>query len=502
MKSPFLAIVSLVPLLASAILPSNAVPLLPSQERALISLKAAWGNCVVTNTWIPGADCAKWSGIACDDRGMVTQLYISDYSCTGALTEAVGNLTELTQLDLTNNWRIGGGLPKSLSKLQKLESLGISDNIHGRISGGLPESIGKLTRLTFLAFRGTGLAGSIPRGLARLSRVEYLDLDYNRLTGEIPRELSRMAALNTLDLGGNRLTGSVPPTLAKIKGLKRLRLGKNKLSGALPVTVVLAMKSLEELDLHNNRFTASSIAALANHPSLTDINLSWNHITGRVPSQFGQMKKLGALRLAGNRLRGTVPEALLQNLPNLYELDLSFNGLSGEFPWANLKNAPVIEYLNLQRNAFTGAIPADAFQNVHVAVFNISFNLFSGPMPNLGFMGGEEEPPVDVRGNYFWGSPEFIMSNQKVCPEEGQADPDSGDDEYLAALNCLGKSSSCNMKQQRSRAACSNYCGTSTTNGPCSGHGVCVPAGGAVFKCRCASGYKAVGGKPHECVKA
>ncbi|GJP38496.1 hypothetical protein CLOM_g22931 [Closterium sp. NIES-68] len=493
----------LVLLLASAILPSNAVPLLPSQETALLSLKTAWGNnCVVTKTWIPDTDCSKWAGVLCDDRGMVIQVSISDLSCTGALTESVGNLTELMLLDVSNNWRIGGSLPKSLSKLQKLESLGIRDNIHGRFSGGLPDSIGNLARLTYLAFRGTGLTGSIPRGLARLSRLEYLDLEWNLFTGEIHRELSGMAALNTFDLGGNRLTGSIPPTLAKIKGLKRLLVGNNKLSGALPVNEVLAIKSLEEVDLQHNRFTASSIAALAIHPTLTDINLSWNVITGRVPSQFGQMKKLAALRLAGNRLRGKVPEALLRNMPSLHELDLSFNGLSGEFPWGYLNTAPVIEHLKLQRNAFTGAIPPDAFQKVHVAVFNISFNLFSGPMPNLGFMGGEEEPPVDVRGNYFWGSPEFIMSDRKVCPEEGQADPDSGDDEYLAALNCLGKSSTCNMKQQRSVAACTKFCGTSTTKGPCSGHGVCVPAGGSKFKCRCASGYKSVVGKPHECVKA
>ncbi|CAI7848479.1 unnamed protein product [Closterium sp. NIES-53] len=395
---------------------THAVPLLPSQEKALLSLKNVWRNCVVTNTWVAGADCSKWSGVLCNDRGMVTQVSISDLSCTGSLTESVGNLTELTLLDVSNNWRIGGNLPKSLAKLKKLESFDIRDNIHGSLSGGLPDFLGKLARLTYLGLRGTGLTGSIPRGLARLSRLEYFDLQWNRLQGEIPPELSSMAALSVADFGGNRLTGSIPPTLAKIKGLKRLLLGNNKLSGELPVSVILAIKSLEEVDLGSNRFTGSSIAALATHPALTDINLSWNLLSGKVPSQFGQMKKLGGLRLAGNRLKGTVPGALLKNMPNLHTLDLSFNRLGGEFPWANLKTTPLMEHLALQRNAFVGAIPADTFQKVHVASFNISFNLFSGPMPNLGFMGGEEEPPVDVRGNYFWGSPEFIMSNRKGYP--------------------------------------------------------------------------------------
>ncbi|CAI7751312.1 unnamed protein product [Closterium sp. NIES-54] len=410
-----LSLVVLVSIVASAAIPpSSAVPLLPSQEKALLSLKNVWRNCVVTNTWVAGADCSKWSGVLCNDRGMVTQVSISDLSCTGSLTESVGNLTELTLLDVSNNWRIGGNLPKSLAKLKKLESFDIRDNIHGSLSGGLPDFLGKLARLTYLGLRGTGLTGSIPRGLARLSRLEYFDLQWNRLQGEIPPELSSMAALSVADFGGNRLTGSIPPTLAKIKGLKRLLLGNNKLSGELPVSVILAIKSLEEVDLGSNRFTGSSIAALATHPALTDINLSWNLLSGKVPSQFGQMKKLGGLRLAGNRLKGTVPGALLKNMPNLHTLDLSFNRLGGEFPWANLKTTPLMEHLALQRNAFVGAIPADTFQKVHVASFNISFNLFSGPMPNLGFMGGEEEPPVDVRGNYFWGSPEFIMSNRKA----------------------------------------------------------------------------------------
>ncbi|GJP59352.1 hypothetical protein CLOP_g10905 [Closterium sp. NIES-67] len=340
MKSSFLALFSLVPLLASAILPSNAVPLLPSQENALISLKTAWRNCPVTKTWVAGADCSKWSGISCDDRGVVFQLYIyGENSCTGALTESVGNLTELTSITISDNWRIYGSLPKSLSNLQKLESLAIRTDFNGGrnsgLSGALPNSIGNFARsLTSLMLLGTRLTGSIPRGLSRLSRLVYLNLDGNRLTGEIPRELSGLRNLVSLEMGGNRLTGSIPPTLAEIKRLTTLHLENNRLSGALPTKEILDIRSLEDLDLRNNRFIASSIAALATHPSLTDIDLSWNIISGSVPEQFRQMKKLAGLKLAGNRLSGTVPVTLLRNMPNLHYLDLSFNRLRGEFPWA------------------------------------------------------------------------------------------------------------------------------------------------------------------------
>ncbi|CAI7778397.1 unnamed protein product [Closterium sp. NIES-53] len=511
MASPLLArVFMLLPLLAFAVPHSNAVRLIPSQENALLSLKTAWRDCPIINTWVSGADCSEWYGVGCDKRGMVTGLYISSYlsmgvACTGELTESVGKLKELTSLGVSGIWRISGSLPKSLAKLKKLESIAIDYNRYGVLSGNFPDYIVNFVHLTELVLQGTGLTGSIPSGISQLSRLTRLDLQWNRLGGEIPRELSALTALKTLELTGNRLTGSIPPTLGYLTELTSLHLGSNKLSGAFPSTVLLSMQSLEELNLQSNRFTqqaSSSIAELASHQSLTNIDLSWNLLSGSVPSQLGQMKKLEYLYLTGNKLKGSVPVALIQNMPKLYDLDLSYNKLSGEFPWAAFKTAPALEFVRLQRNTFVGEIPADAFKKSHVAHFNISFNLFSGSMPNLGFMGGEEEPPVDVRGNYFWGSPEFTMFNYKVCPEEGQEDPDSGDDEYLAALNCLGKSATCNMKQQRSAAACKLFCGTSKKNGPCSGHGVCVPAGGGEFKCRCASGYKSVQGKPHECAKA
>ncbi|QCD76706.1 LRR receptor-like serine/threonine-protein kinase FLS2 [Vigna unguiculata] len=66
-----------------------------------------------------------------------------------------------------------------------------------------------------------------------------------------------------------------------------------------------------------------------NFPSILELDLSNNHIEGPIP--FTLPPTLRSLSLSGNRLNGSIPDAL-SLLTQLSNLDLSNNNLSGQLP--------------------------------------------------------------------------------------------------------------------------------------------------------------------------
>ena len=80
----------------------------------------------------------------------------------------------------------------------------------GELGGAVAPELGQLTELTSLDLSYNRLTGTVPAELARLTRLARLDLSFNRLSGAIPSELGNMAALRELNLSNNRLTETVP----------------------------------------------------------------------------------------------------------------------------------------------------------------------------------------------------------------------------------------------------------------------------------------------------
>jgi len=49
------------------------------------------------------ASCCDWKGIACDDMNHVTKLSLSNNGLSGRLSKSIGNLTFMTEMDLSDN---------------------------------------------------------------------------------------------------------------------------------------------------------------------------------------------------------------------------------------------------------------------------------------------------------------------------------------------------------------------------------------------------------------
>ncbi|RRT53273.1 hypothetical protein B296_00015942 [Ensete ventricosum] len=134
---------------------------------------------------------------------------------------------------------------------------------------------------------------------------------------------------------------------------------------------------LEELGLRGT----IDAGRLCQAPSLAAVSLLHNAIRGEIPPEISDCGRLTHLYLGGNRLTGGLPPSLTL-LGNLKVLDVSDNGFSSKLPDL-AKISGLVGFL-AQNNRLHGAIPGFRFGNFDRRRFNVSNNLFAGPIPPGG----------------------------------------------------------------------------------------------------------------------
>ncbi len=200
-------------------------------------------------TGSPGTEC-QWYGVTCDSQGgHVIKVELAGNSLEGNLPESLGNLTELSLINLSYN----------------------------SLSGSIPVSAGNLAKLAALDLGVNSLTGNIPPGLGNILSLRYIFLHYNSLTGAVPPELGNLTYLRLLKLGNNELSGSIPPELGNLSSLQYLTLYKNRLEGGIPPEIG-NLGNLRELGLQSNMLSGvipADLAKLANMtPGKSDFR--WN----------------------------------------------------------------------------------------------------------------------------------------------------------------------------------------------------------------------------------
>jgi len=191
-------------------------------------------NWFYSKNWLSGAPVSEWIGVTVME-GRVTKLSLWG-DPKGRLPASIGNLTDLTELRLTNC------------------------NLHGPI----PSAIGNLTKLTVLDFSwAIGLKGTIPSSMGNLTNLEHLSLLANKLQGSIPESLGNLTKLKTLDFGGNQLSGSIPSTFNNLTKLEYFNVWINDLSG--PIPSLNRLKNLKTLHLEFNAFSFAGMERIATY---------------------------------------------------------------------------------------------------------------------------------------------------------------------------------------------------------------------------------------------
>lgn len=234
------------------------------------------------------------------------------------------------------------------------------------LTGEIPHQIGNLTNLNNLDLTDNELSGFVPTTIRGLRRLQGLSLGRNKIQGPLPDNLCDLPELSHLKMGGNQISGPIPECLGKINSLRIIHLDSNRLNSTPPLSI-WKLKDLLELNLSSNSLSGDLPQEIQNLKVATHIDLSTNAFTGAIPDAYGSMINLIVLSLASNKLQGSIPQSLGKMI-SLVSLDLSNNALSGEIPMV-LEGLEFLTYFNVSFNKLSGEIPSGGpFRN-----FNYSF---------------------------------------------------------------------------------------------------------------------------------
>ncbi|KAL6847920.1 hypothetical protein ACP4OV_022048 [Aristida adscensionis] len=357
-----------------------------------------------------------WEGVTCRARHRrVVALRLPSHRLTGVLSPAIGNLSFLRTLDLSNNG-FGGDIPGSLGRLRRLQYLDLSSNA---FSGELPANLSFCSNLKFMYLSFNQLHGCLPSELgSKLAHLEELDLANNSLSGAIPVSLANLSSLIDLYLSFNHLKGTIPPGLGGILGLENLDLSFNDLYGEPPCSLY-NLSSLETFQLQLNRFHGGIPTDIGSRfPKILYLNFAANQLSGPIPSSLSNLTTLQELVICQNRLTRYVPRTLgrlqalntlllldnmleaddsegwefftsLSNCSKLQGLDISKNNyLTGQMPSSIVNLSTNLQILTMDQTGISGSIPSTISNLVNLSKLSVGDTSISGMIPeSIGKLG-------------------------------------------------------------------------------------------------------------------
>jgi len=367
--------------------------------------------------WNSSTDCCEWTGVACDSKGFVVDLDLSQESISGGFDNASSlfSLQHLQKLNLASN-NFDSVIPSGFNKLVMLSYLNLS---YASFVGQIPIEISQLTRLVTLDISslsyliGQGLKLEKPNlytfvqnlttlrelyldgvsiqtqgiewsnAVLPLRNLQVLSMSYCNLSGPLGSSLTRLENLSIIVLDGNYFSSPMPETFSNFKNLTTLSLAFCGLTGKFPQTI-FRIGTLSAIDLSFNYNLHGSFPEFPLSGSLHTLMVSNTSFSGAFPYSIGNMRHLSELDLSNCKFNGTLPNSL-SNLTELSYLDLSYNSFTGTMPSFGM--ASNLTHLDLSHNRLSGEIPTSShFEGLQNLVsIDLRDNSIDGNIPSSLF---------------------------------------------------------------------------------------------------------------------
>ncbi|XP_066334778.1 receptor-like protein EIX2 [Miscanthus floridulus] len=337
-------------------------------------------------------------------------LYLSYTSMYGQFPDALGDMTSLQVLDLSNDYCLYDYHDDDKNMCSMITNLK------------------NLCNLEVLILECTLLYGDVAelfRNLPRCSpnKLQELCLGSNHLTGMLPRWMGQFMSLVVLDLGWNYITGHVPYEMGKLSNLTHLDLKRNKLDGTITEEHFASARTLQYINLSYNAlkieissdwqppstleyvyFASCQMGPLFPgwlqwNVNITHLDISSAGIADRLPQWFSDaFSNVEFMNISNNQLNGTLPADM--GSMSLQDLYLSSNKLTGQIPTL----PPNITWLDLSNNLLSGLIGHSAVGSANLESLTLFSNRLTGHIPE-SFCKFQRLGVLDLSNNFLEGEP-------------------------------------------------------------------------------------------------
>ena len=255
------------------------------------------------DNWDTHLDVCEWYGVTCYKDGsnrhdLVQRLDLRGNNLVGALSSRIWSLTELEELDLSDNALTIKSF-EMIDNAPSLKTLKLSNNNVETF-----EHIGKAAALLNFHCTSCGITGPFPDEFFQLKQLQTLFLNYNSLSGSVSG-FGGMPSLKEIYLYSNQLTGELPPYFGS-KFVEVISIGRNLLSGSIPSTYSLMFA----LRVFSAEYEEPDYSVPLEEQT---VDTQVAGLGGELPS-FSQARSLRELYLAGNGIGGTIPADFLKNV--------------------------------------------------------------------------------------------------------------------------------------------------------------------------------------------
>ncbi|KAK4280108.1 hypothetical protein QN277_011776 [Acacia crassicarpa] len=326
--------------------------------------------------------------------------YMSGSHISGYLTEHIGFLKNLVELDLSYN-TIQGPIHSSLGDLASLKYLDLTSNA---IRGALPSSLANLKPLIYLSLWNNTINSSIPVSFGSLTSLIYLDLSENQLVGNPFETLGSLFKLKTLFLDYNLFEGVVREAhLVNFTQLKTFSAHKNKLTLKAHPNWNPSFQLLTGLRLASWNIGPHFPSWVQSLKHLEYLDISNTKIFNSIPALFwGTMGNLDYLNLSHNHIQGDLSNIVINMTTFNGVVDLRSNNLNGQLPYVS----QIVLYIDLSSNRFSGSIANflchKQEETKWLRYLNLASNNLSGKMPDC-WMKWPDLSTVNLENNHFIG---------------------------------------------------------------------------------------------------